>query len=75
MTGQSKVEWDEAKPHLIALVKGNFMSEEYLKQYPSQSVPLVKIDASGSGSAKSDGTQLQRSCTVKIESIYTNLVL
>ena len=75
MTGQSKLEWDEAKPHLIALVKQNFVTEEYMKQYPNALVsPLVKLDASGSGSSSGD-KQLQRSCSIKIETIYTNLVL
>jgi hypothetical protein len=74
MTGQSKVEWDEAKPHIIALVRQNFVTEEYMKQFSYTTSPLIKLDASGSGSSSGD-RQLQRSCSIKIETIYTNLVL
>ncbi len=68
LSGQSKVEFDDAKPHLAYLVTQNFAdaSTNYV-------VPLVKLNASGSGSVK-DGIQVQRSCTVLIEPFYSKLV-
>jgi hypothetical protein len=63
LNGQSKLEFDSALPHLTALVKENF----------GPSVPLIKISASGHGTA-TDGVQTQRHLSVSIEPIYGVLV-
>ena len=70
-TDQSKIEYEAAKPHLIALVQNNFASKD-----STYVCPTIKIEASGSGSAKMTDppVQLQRSCTVKIEPMYIALV-
>lgn len=60
--GQSKIEYDEALPHLDALVNQNFNSNE---QYP----PVIKIVASGHGQKDSYGY-----CTCSIESMAGVLV-
>lgn len=67
-TDQSKVEYDAALPHLVGLVQQNFVADEsgYVE-------PTIKLDAAGSGYSR-DGKQLQRSCRVKIEPLYTKLV-
>lgn len=65
LTGQSKIEFDEALPHLIGLVKQNFNQQG--------SIPTIKIDANGSGSSK-DGVQFCRSCTARIESEFIRIV-
>lgn len=67
-TGQSKVEYDDAKPHLVALVRQNFADPAGPYQ-----TPLIKFEACGSGCVQ-NGQQVQRSCTVKIEPLYANLV-
>ena len=69
--GQCKVEYDSILPHLVGIVSENFVSEEGAKNNYVQ--PMVKLDASGSGSASSTA-QLQRSCTVKLEYFYSKLV-
>lgn len=69
LSGQSRIEFDDAKPHLAALVKQNFAVEGM-----GHSEPLVKIEASGSGSAV-DSMQRQRSCTVKLETFYAQLLV
>lgn len=64
LSGQSKIEYDSALPHFIALTKENFGS-----------IPQVlKITASGHGQAGSDGEQIQRQCIVSIELFYGTLV-
>lgn len=63
LTGQSKVEYDDALPHFAALVNQNFGAD------PS----LVRIIASGHGYA-SEGVQKQRQCTVTLECFYGTLV-
>ena len=65
-TGQSKIEFDDAKPHLQALLRQTFAESVDL-------LPFVKLAANGSGSTI-DGKQIRRSCTVSIESFYTKLV-
>jgi hypothetical protein len=68
-TGQCKVEFDDAKDHLIGLVKQNFVVEGksgYVQ-------PLIKLEACGSG-CQSNGEQTQRSCTVKIEQFHMKMV-
>lgn len=64
-SGQSKVEYDEAKPSLIALVKQNFNTEG--------NTPIVTLTASGSGYSR-EGTQISRNCAVKLEVSYAKLV-
>lgn len=66
-TGQSKVEFDDAMPHLIGLVNQTFTKAA------NYQVPIIKLDASGSGMSEG-GEQKYRNCTVKIEPIYTKLV-
>lgn len=60
---QSKLEYESALPHLIAIVKENFGGGN----------PIVKINASGSGYAY-EGKQTQRRCTVSIEILHGTLV-
>lgn len=63
MDGQSKVEYDAALPHFVALVKENF----------GDNTPIVKINANGHGYAV-NGEQKQRQCSVSIELIYGIMV-
>lgn len=63
MDGQSKVEYDAALPHFVALVKENFGANP----------PVVKIAASGHGYAE-NGEQKNRQCAVNIELIYGTIV-
>jgi hypothetical protein len=65
---QSKIEFLEAKPHLIGLVKQTFANDAAL-----QACPLLKLDAQGSGYSR-NGEQVSRSCTVKIELLYNGVV-
>lgn len=67
ISGQCKAEFDAAKPNLIDLVKQNFAlpNSGYLE-------PIVKLEASGSGMT-SNGQEMQRSCSVKIEPMYGKL--
>ena len=60
ISGESKVEYDTALPHLIALVKENFGSGY-----------AIKLVASGRGSM---GEKPSRQLTVSIELIYGLLV-
>lgn len=62
MSGQSKLEFDAAKPHLQALLRENFAPED-------MGARIVNFAASGSGSA-TDTHQINRSCSVKIEPMY-----
>jgi len=64
LEGQSKVEYDSALPHMVALVKENF---ELVNQ------PIVKIAANGHGYA-TNGEQTQRHFVMTIERIYGVLV-
>jgi len=66
MTGQSKVEYDDALPHLVGLVKQNFLG-------PDSEPPLIEVNANGSGYAK-DGQQVTRDCAVTIKRHYTRMV-
>ena len=59
LTGQSKVEYDSALPHLTGIVKENFGGV----------APLMKISANGHGYADSEG-QKQRTLQCSIEQIY-----
>ena len=70
LEGQSKREYEDAVPHLAALVQQNFasiMESGYV-------APIVKIQASGSGYAR-DGDQIQRSISVSIENFYGKLAV
>ncbi len=73
LSGQSKAEFDDALPHLMALVRQNFVDAEHC-HYPA---PFLYIEASGSGSARRTGDvdrQVERSCSVKIGRHYSTLV-
>ena len=75
LTGQSKIEYDSALPHLVGLVENNFATDGC-----GYTPPLVKLNASGSGTARKDPStgdvekQLQRSCRVSLEDFYSKLV-
>lgn len=66
LDGQSKVEFDDALPHLVALANQNFESDE-------QYTPLIKLDANGHGTAHG-GEQKSRTFKCSIERIYGVLV-
>lgn len=67
LNGQSKLEFDEAMPHLIGLVQQNFArAEGYVE-------PVLRLEASGSGYARGE-EQIQRSATVKLDAFYGLLV-
>lgn len=63
MEGQSKIEYDSALPHMVALVNETF-GNEY----------LTKINANGHGYAVGD-EQKNRQLAISIELIYNNLVV
>lgn len=71
LDGQSKIEFDAAKPHLAALVLENFANAEpYI-------TPLVQLEAGGHGYATGtpDNTQqVYRTIQVKITPLYGRLV-
>lgn len=77
LTGQCKLEFDAALPHLVGLVEQNFSADG-----SGYGEPIIDIEASGSGistGSKPGGTgepnrQLQRDCTVKIGRSYRQLV-
>ena len=62
MEGQSKLEYDAALAHMVALVKENFGAD-----------PIVEIAASGHGYT-ANGEQHQRQLVVNIKRIYVTLV-
>ncbi len=64
LEGQSKIEYDDALPHMKALVMQNFAGI----------TPTVKITANGHGYATTDGEQKQRHFVVSIEPAYGVLV-
>jgi hypothetical protein len=68
LSGQSRVEFDAARPHLVALVRENFVNPG-----SGHTETLIDFEASGSGSARGD-QQLQRSCTVSIKPTWKTLV-
>ena len=61
LSGESKVEYDAALPHMVGLVEQNF-----------ENVPMVKINASGHGYV--NGENEERQCSVAIDPVYTQLV-
>lgn len=66
LEGQSKVEFDSALPHMVALVNENFNPA-------GMAPPVVKLAASGHGYAHGDEQQ-QRHFTATIEVIYATIV-
>lgn len=73
LSGQSKVEFDDALPHLKALTLQNF------NNVSPEHCPNVKLEASGHGSAKSgtDGepdVQNDRNFRCVLEASYVKLV-
>ena len=68
MEGQSRLEYEDAVPHLAALVRQNFAKEGTAYQ-----APCVRITASGHGTSR-DLEQVQRQLSVTIEANYTKLV-
>lgn len=67
-SGQCKIEFDAAMPHLIGLVRENFD----VKEDPAYPI-LLRLEANGSGQAAKTGeevTQINRSCTMKLERIW-----
>lgn len=69
LSGQSLAEFDEAKPHLLALINANFVSENsggYIQ-------PLLDFEASGSASVI-QGKTTQSSCSVSIKPIWKTVV-
>jgi hypothetical protein len=69
-TGPSKIEFDDAMPHLIALVLQNFQDDISL-------LPMIDFEASGSGMSQGTGDtlkQVYRSCTVSIKPFHSKLV-
>lgn len=69
LADQSKIEYDEALPHLTALVKQNFAKEG--SGYAEQ---IIDFEASGSGSSRG-GEQVQRSCAVSIKPVWKKVVM
>jgi hypothetical protein len=61
-TGQCKIEFDDALPHLVGLVNQNFQNREG-DQYPQ---PSITLEACGSGSSQ-DGKQLNRDIQVTLK--------
>lgn len=59
LTGQSKIEFDDALPHLVGLVKQTFENR------PGRETPTLAITAHGSGSSDGDA-QFERDCSVNI---------
>lgn len=71
MSGQSKVEFDSAKPHLAGLVRENFKkpgSTAWLGE------PFVHLEANGSGCSEG-GEQTARQCSATVRSIAARLAL
>ena len=68
MEGQSRLEYEDAVPHLAALVRQNFA-----KEGTNYTTPCVRITANGHGDSR-EGDQLARQLAVTIEANYTKLV-
>lgn len=66
LSGKSKEEYDEALPHLIALIGMN-----YNKQYPNFAIKLI---ASGHAYSDVQGTNSYSNCQVEITSLGCELV-
>ncbi len=63
LNGQSKIEYDDAMPHLIGLVKQNFDNVE------ANDEPAIEINANGSGYASNE-EQINRSFGCSIVRVY-----
>lgn len=61
--GQTKIEYEAALPHMVALVKENFGDD----------TAVVRIEANGHGYAN-NGEQKTRNLNCKVERIYAQLV-
>lgn len=65
----SRVEFDESKPHLIALVKANFVEDGF-----GYSKPAIKLTASGSASSQTKpgepSRRVQSQVSVTLENVY-----
>jgi len=72
LSGQTKIEFDAAKPHLAGLVGQNFSEKD------EAALPLIHLTAAGHGSGRheEDGsvTQVHRSFSASISHMYTKLV-
>ncbi len=60
LSGQTRVEYNSALPHLIGLVRQTFMSDQSA---------MVELSANGTGLAKGV-VQINRSCSVLIRPFY-----
>ena len=69
LSGQCKVEFDGALPHLVGLVKQNF--NDFARTGSRDQI--IKLDAAGFGHAQGD-QQIQRSCLATLESFCTKIV-
>jgi|SRR5271157_1967116 len=74
LSGQSKIEFDDAMPHMAALVRQTFANRDYYRY----DLPLLRFEASGSGSSMSipgvGEIQSYRLLSAKIELIYGALL-
>ena len=61
LTGESRIEFDAAKPHLIGLLRLNVAAP----------TPAIRLTASGHAYKQSDGTVSYSNCSVRIEGIGT----
>ncbi|MDP1675705.1 MAG: hypothetical protein Q8L88_02475 [Bacteroidota bacterium] len=68
MSGQSKEEYEQALPHLVALTEQNFVSEG-----SGYKEAVIKINASGSGSTAL-GKQVTGQVSVQLERIWNEAV-
>lgn len=71
LTGQSKIEYDDALPHIEGLVNQTFRTE--LGATKGHNLSALEVQASGSGSAEGE-TQLSRSCSVSIKPTHFKVV-
>lgn len=66
LTGQSLAEYQEAKPHLMALIDQNIT--------PDDGGQVISIKASGHANIGVGGTKTSSTCSVEIKQEYMNLV-
>jgi hypothetical protein len=65
LTGDSKAEFEEAKPHLVALIRMNVNPH---------SPPTLRVDASGHASRNPEGETTYSNCVVTIVNLNARLV-
>lgn len=70
LEGQSKAEFDEALPHMTALLNMNFTLENSFGRVE----PQIRFTANGHGSVGADNKKLSSVFQMKIEHDYVNLV-